>query len=53
MVYAVAVPLIPKPLKVATPLTALTDVVPTNVPPELIVAVTTADEFVTVLPFTS
>ena len=46
-------PLIPKLLKVATPEEAVAVIVPTNVPPELIVAVTTADEFVTVLPFTS
>ena len=53
MVYSVAVPLIPKLLKIATPEEAVAVVVPTNVPPGLIVAVTTADEFVTVLPFTS
>jgi hypothetical protein len=53
MVYAVAVPLIPKLLKVATPEEAVAVVVPTNVPPELIVAVTIADEVVTVLPLTS
>ena len=42
------VPSTPRLLKVATPEDAVAVVVPTNVPPELIVAVTTADEAVTV-----
>jgi hypothetical protein len=42
-------PLTPRPVKVATPEDAVAVVVPTSVPPELTVAVTTADEDVTVL----
>jgi hypothetical protein len=50
-VYVVpAVPLMPRLLNVATPLDALTDAVPTVLPPVLTEAVTAADELVTVLP---
>jgi hypothetical protein len=50
-VYAVPfMPFRPKFVKVATPLTALTDLVPIKAPPELMLAVTVAEEFVTVLP---
>ena len=49
-----AVPVIRKLVKVATPATAATVVVPDNVPvPEAIVATTFTVELVTVLPFAS
>ena len=42
-------PSTPKPVKVATPEDAVAVVVPTNVPPALTVAVTMAEDVVTVL----
>jgi hypothetical protein len=49
-VYVVPiVPSTPKFMKVATPEDAVAVVVPTNVPPALTVAVTTAEDEVTVL----
>ena len=50
MVYVVpAVPFMPSPVNVATPSVGVTVAVPSNVPPELIVAVTEFEADVTVL----
>ena len=51
--WAVLNPLIPKLPNVATPEEAVAVAVPTKVPPVLIVAVTTSEDDVTVLPIES